>query len=331
LLICVSACAQLAQQDNPQPLLDSHSPAGFPLGSMVDVAPADNALTEARAQLGKRLFFDARLSIDGRVSCSSCHRQEHAFADSKALSVGVNGRRGTRNAPALVNLAWGTSFFWDGSVPSLEEQAGKPIAHPDEMGLSLVEAVARVAADESYVIAFSEAYAQAPSQEALRKALASFLRTLVSGNSPYDRYLRGDSAQFGEQERRGEALFLGNGGCFHCHPAGMLTDEGFRNNGTFIPGGDAGRQLFTGRSGDLGKFKVPGLRNVERSGPYMHDGSLTTLEAVVEHYDRGGLGDVTTDPQLEPLSLSAQQKADLVAFLRSLTDAQFLSDPRFHP
>lgn len=331
LLLGVSACAQTAEQEALQPLVSWHSPAGFPLGSMVDVAPVDNALTEARAQLGKRLFFDARLSRDGRVSCGSCHRQEHAFADDKAVSIGVDQRQGTRNAPALVNLAWGTSFFWDGSVPTLEEQVGKPIANPDEMGLPLAEAVARVAADESYATAFAAAYAQAPSEETLRKALASFLRTLVSANSPYDRYLRGDGSQFGEQQRRGETLFLGPAGCFHCHPAGMLTDEGFRNNGTFVPGGDAGRQLFTGRSGDVGKFKVPGLRNVERSAPYMHDGSLPTLEAVVEHYDRGGLGDVTTDPQLEPLSLSAEQKADLVAFLRSLTDPELLSDPRYRP
>ncbi|HYO93706.1 MAG TPA: cytochrome c peroxidase [Polyangiaceae bacterium] len=298
---------------------------------MVDLSPVDNALTEPRAQLGKRLFYDTRLSRDGSVACSSCHRQEHAFAEDKSISIGVDERRGTRNAPALVNLAWGASFFWDGSVRTLEEQVGKPIAHPDEMGLSLAAAVARVAADESYVTAFVEAYAEPPSDETLRKALASFLRTLVSGNSAYDRHLRGDGSQLGEPERRGEALFLGGAGCFHCHPAGMLTDEGFRNNGTFTPGGDAGRQLFTGRAGDLGKFKVPGLRNEERSAPYMHDGSLPTLEAVVEHYDRGGLGDLTTDPQLEPLALSPREKADLVAFLRSLTDPEFLSDPRFRP
>lgn len=320
-----------APRQVPLPLISTVTPAGFPLGSMVDVAPADNSLTEARAQLGRRLFFDTRLSRTGEVSCGTCHRQENAFAEPEVVSTGVDGRRGTRNAAALVNLAWSESFFWDGRAPTLEEQTGKPIEHPDEMDLALDEAAARLSADASYIEAFASAYGGAPDEASLRKALASFIRTLVSANSPYDRYLRGDGGHFGEPERRGEAVFLGVGACFHCHPAGMLTNESFFNNGTYQPGGDAGRQLFTGRSGDIGKFKVPGLRNIESSAPYMHDGSLPTLEAVIDHYDQGGLGHVTTDPQIEPLGLSAEQKADLVAFLRSLTDPEFLDDSRFRP
>jgi cytochrome c peroxidase len=332
LLLAFSGCGNGASdaQEPPLPLVRAIAPAGFPLGSMLDTAPADNQLTEARAQLGKRLFFDRRLSRNNEVSCSTCHRQEHAFAEPEAVSIGVDQRRGTRNAPALVNLAWGESFFWDGSTKTLEEQTGKPIEHPDEMDLALGDAVARLAADASYVADFTAAYDAGPDATSLRKALASFIRTLVSGNSAYDRYLRGDDEDFGEQERRGETIFLSErGGCFHCHPAGMLTNEGFSNNGTFQPGGDAGRQLITGRSGDIGKFKVPGLRNIENSAPYMHDGSLSSLEAVIDHYDRGGLGDITTDPQIEPLGLSADEKADLVAFLRALTDPEFLDDARY--
>ena len=324
-----AGCGDDARAPAPLPLVDDKLPAGFPAGSPVTLAPADNALTEARAQLGKRLFFDKQLSRTRAVSCSTCHLPEHAFADPNAVSTGVDDRRGTRNAPALVNLAWGDSFFWDGRVATLEEQAGKPIEHPDEMDLALPDAVARIDPDASYARAFAEAYGGPATEASLRNAIASFVRVLVSGDSPYDRHLRGDDAAFGDAERRGEAIFLDKGGCFHCHPAGMLTNEGFFNNGSATDGGDAGRQMVTNRTGDAGKFKVPGLRNVEVSAPYMHDGSLATLEDVVEHYDRGGNGHPATDPAIEPLALSAGEKADLLAFLRALTDRAFLADPRW--
>ena len=311
------------------PLVDDEAPAGFPAGTPTSLAPADNALTEARAQLGKRLFFDKQLSRTHQVSCGSCHLPAQAFSDPHPVSAGVDDRPGTRNAPALVNLAWGDSFFWDGRVATLEEQAGKPIEHPDEMDLALPDAAARIAADASYAQAFIDAYGGPATEEALRKAIASFVRVLVSGDSPYDRHLRGDDETFGDAERRGEAIFLDKGGCFHCHPAGMLTNEGFFNNGSATEGGDPGRQMVTNRTGDAGKFKVPGLRNVEASAPYMHDGSLATLEDVVDHYDRGGNGHPATDPAIQPLALSAADKADLLAFLRALTDRAFLADPRW--
>jgi cytochrome c peroxidase len=343
LLLGATACGDDVPRSPPPPrppLVTSAVPAGFPARTAAEMAPAGNPLTEARAQLGKRLFFDKRLSRTGEVACATCHRQENAFADPDRVSRGVEGRLGQRNAPALVNLAWGESFFWDGRSPSLEDQAGKPIEHPDEMDLPLAEAVARVAGDASYQSAFAEAYGGAPPSEAsLRQSIASFVRSIVSAGSPYDRHLRGDDGGggdggggFGEAERRGEALFLSErAGCFHCHPAGMLTNEGFFNNGTHVEGGDVGRQMVTGRTGDLGKFKVPGLRNIAASAPYMHDGSVATLEEVVDQYDRGGRGHVSTDPQVEPLGLSADEKVDLVAFLRSLTDQAFLVDPRYLP
>ena len=316
----------------PLPLVDDQVPAGFPAGSPATRAPADNALTEARAQLGKRLFFDKQLSRTRAVACATCHLPEHAFSDPKPVSAGVDGRLGTRNAPALVNLAWGDSFFWDGRIATLEEQAGKPIEHPDEMDLPLADAVARIDADASYTQAFAAAYGGPVTEESLRKAIASFVRVLVSGDSPYDRHLRGDDGGFGEAERRGEEIFRGEtGGCFHCHPVGMLTNEGFFNNGSAVDGGDTGRQMVTNRTGDAGKFKVPALRNVEVSAPYMHDGSLATLEDVIDHYDGGGNGHPATDPSIEPLGLSAADKADLLAFLRALTDRTFLADPRWAP
>jgi cytochrome c peroxidase len=311
-------------------LLAAVLPTGFGAATPADTAPPDNALTEARAALGRRLFNDARLSSTGQVSCASCHQQADAFSDPARVSTGVDGQRGTRNAPALVNLAWGTSFFWDGRAASLEEQAGKPIENPIEMNLPLADAVAHVATDTAYVSAFADAYAGPPTETTLRYALASFVRALVSGGSPYDRHERGDDGAFGAAEARGEALFFSERtGCFHCHPPGALTNDGYFNDGSFVAGGDEGRKALTGLAGDLGKFKVPGLRDVAASAPYMHDGSLSTLEAVIDQYDRGGRGDPSTDPQVRPLGLSAGEKGDLVTFLRSLTDGAFLADARY--
>ena len=304
---------------------------GFPAGPLSAFGPADNPLTEAGAQLGKRLFFEKRLSRTGDVACATCHEQQHAFSDPRPVSLGVEGRAGTRNAPSLVNLAWGQHFFWDGRVRTLEEQTGKPIENPVEMDLPIADAVARLAADHRYDGAFQAAYGIPASEEALRKALASFLRTLVSGQSPYDRFLAGDESALDLAAKRGAALFFGKAACFHCHPPGALTNDGFFNNGTYVEGGDLGRQAVTGRPGDLGKFKVPGLRNVAVSAPYMHDGSLATLADVIDQYDHGGRGDRSADALIEPLALSDDEKGDVLSFLLALTDAAFLTDRRFQP
>lgn len=318
--------------DGAPSLIDSTSPAGFPKGTNIDQAPPDNALTVERAALGKRLFYDAQLSRTSQVSCASCHQQAYAFAEPTPVSIGVEGRMGTRNAPSIANAAWGKSFFWDGRAHTLEEQAGQPIENPLEMDLSLAEAVARLESDASYVEAFRKAYGEAPGEATLQKALASFVRSVVSGNSPYDRHLRGDDSDFGERRKRGEALFLSEKAeCFHCHPGGSLSNEGYFNNGSYAAGGDTGRQQVTGRVGDVGKFKAPGLRNVALTAPYMHDGSVPTLEAVIEQYDAGGRGDRTTDPLIQPMSLTEEEKADLLEFLQSLTDDALLQDARFAP
>jgi cytochrome c peroxidase len=309
------------------------APSGFPPGNAADTAPADNLLTEARAKLGRKLFFDPRLSRTQKVACSTCHRQDHAFAEPSAVSSGVDGRMGNRNAPQLANLAWvRTGLFWDGRIKTLEEQVGKPIENPLEMDLSLSEAVSRVAVDPGYRTTFVDAYGTLPTEDTLRKALASFVRTLVSSNSRYDRFLGADPTAFNASERRGEALFFSSAtGCFHCHSEGTLTNDGFFNNGSFVEGGDIGRQEVTGRTGDRGKFRVPGLRNIAVTSPYMHDGSVGTLQEVIEQYARGGRGDPSTDVQIEPLNLTPDEKADLLAFLNALTDDAFLKDSRHHP
>lgn len=313
-------------------LTDAMAPAGFPQGSVLGTAPPDNPLTEARARLGRRLFYETGLSRTGAVSCASCHRQQNAFADPHPVSSGIEALRGTRNASSLVNLAWSERFFWDGRASSLEEQAGKPIENPVEMDLPLDEAVARLDANASYVKDFEATFGHSITGDTLRKALASFVRVLVSASSPYDRHLAGDDRQFSAAAARGEAIFFGEQGeCFHCHPTGALTNDGFFNNGSYREGGDEGRKAVTRRTGDLGKFKVPGLRNVAVSAPYMHDGSLATLRDVVEQYAAGGLGHPSTDPQIAPLQLTADEIDDLLAFLEALTDRAFLEDPRFRP
>ncbi len=327
LLIALGGCGG---GDPTEPLIAVPQPAGF-AETAAETAPPQNLLTESRAQLGKRLFFEAQLSSDGTVSCSSCHQQEHGFADPRPVSVGVEGRQGKRNASHLTNLAWvRTGLFWDGRAATLEEQVGMPIEDPLEMNLPLPTAVARLAADPSYLADFNLAYGEAPTVQTLTRALASFVRTLVSSNSRYDKHLRGQEQALSESEVSGMKLFFSKEtGCFHCHSEHTLSNDGFFNNGSFLEGGDVGRQALTGRTGDLGKFRVPNLRNVEVTAPYMHDGSLATLEEVVEHYARGGRGHPSTDTQIEALSLSAEDKVDLVNFLKSLTDRTFLSDPRY--
>jgi cytochrome c peroxidase len=285
----------------------------------------DNRPTAARVALGKKLFNDTRLSRTGEVSCASCHVKERAFADPRPLSVGVEGRIGTRNAPPLFNLAWNTSFFWDGGTKTLEQQTIGPITNPLEMDMTMSEVVERVSDDPEYVQLFRTAYGAEPRPDLVTKGLASFERTIVSGTSRYDRYTHGDPAALNASEQRGVEIAMGErGDCFHCHVGFNLTNNQFANNG--MATSDLGRQQITERPDDKGKFKVPSLRNVALTAPYMHDGSLATLADVVEHYSRGGQGHPNTDPTIQPLDLTPEEKRDLVAFLESLTDAEFAKD-----
>jgi cytochrome c peroxidase len=239
----------------------------------------------------------------------------------------------------LANLAYATSLFWDGGVDSLERQVIAPIKDMNEMDQPLDLAVAKVAADPAYRAAFAAAFADQPAPTALglTRALASYVRSLVSGDSRWDRHRRGDATALSAAEQRGRAIFFGEKGeCFHCHDGIFLTNNRFANNGSYRPGGDVGRQRVTLRAVDLGRFRVPSLRNVAVTAPYMHDGSLGTLQEVVDQYARGGRGhgaeaDAAIDPVLRPLTLDDGDKADLVAFLGALTDEAFLHDPRLGP
>jgi len=296
-------------------------PEGFP----PPTEPPDNLSTSARIELGKKLFNDKRLSRTGEVSCASCHAQQFAFADPRPFSVGVAGRTGTRNAPPLFNLAWNNSFFWDGGAKTLEQQAIGPITNPLEMDMTMTEVVKRVSSDPKYAPLFRDAYGADPRPDLITKAIALFERTLVSGHSRYDRYARGDQSALNAAEKRGAEIAMGERGeCFHCHVGFNLTNNQFANNGMLTS--DIGREKVTENTADRGKFKVPTLRNVALTAPYMHDGSLTTLRDVVEHYSRGGQGHPNTDPTIQPLNLTAQEKNDLIAFLGSLTDDTFTRD-----
>jgi cytochrome c peroxidase len=264
-------------------------------------APADNPIELERARLGRRLFFDKRLSRDGTVACASCHQPENAFADARPVALGIGGQKGTRRTPRLANRAYGRAFFWDGRAATLEEQVGGPIASPVEMGLPVDEAGARVGLSESE----------------LRRALATYLRTILSGDSPYDRYVAGDREALTAEARAGLQLFRGKAGCVTCHLGTNLTDERYHNTG--VESRDEGRFAVTQRAADRGAFKTPSLRDVARTAPYLHDGSAATLEAVIEHYDRGGRAKENVDREIKPLELTAGEKRALKAFLESLT------------
>lgn len=312
-------------------------PAGLPEAAWRRVVPADNPLTAEKVALGRSLFFDKRLSADGTVSCATCHDPSAAFTDHHPLAVGVAGRAGARNAPTVLNAAFSRHLFWDGHAGSLEEQAKHPLINPSEMGMASHDAVvARVSAAPEYRERFRRAFgAEGVTIETVVKAIASFERTQLSGNSPFDRFAAGDAGAISESQKRGLGLFRGKARCAECHTsdaaAPFFTDFGFHNTGVALDvparaGGSAelGRYLVTGRAADVGAFKTPTLRDVELTAPYMHDGSKKTLLDVVRFYNEGGRANPHLDGRLRPLGLTEAEMSDLVEFLRSLTSDDVL-------
>lgn len=284
--------------------------------------PDDNPLTREKAALGRELFHDARLSRDGRVSCATCHDPERAFTDARPTAVGAFGREGPRRVPRILNRAYGRSFFWDGRIATLEEQVLQPIQNPKEMDLTLDEAVARARSVPRYRALFQDVFGREPGAAELARALSSYVRTILAGDSPYDRHVAGDAAALDEEARRGLGVFRGKGNCTLCHLGPNLTDEAFHNTGVAWRDGrfaDDGRFEVTRAPSDRGAFKTPSLREVARAAPFMHDGSLATLDAVVDYYDRGGNRNPALDPDVRALGLTAEEKRALVGFLRSLS------------
>ncbi|AYA36964.1 cytochrome-c peroxidase [Hymenobacter oligotrophus] len=331
--LLVGSCRPDADWQPVQELPGSALPSRFPAPAY---APDQNPPDRAAFELGRKLFYDARLSRDGSVSCGSCHQQTHAFADAgHALSLGVGGRQGSRNTPALQNLRWRRSLLWDGGVAHLEMLPLAPLANPAEMNETLPNVLRKLNADADYRQRFAQAYGAGPigSQQFL-KALAQFLAGFTSANSRYDQYVRNESdGTLAAPEVRGLLVFKAN--CAGCHATDLFTDESFRNNGLDRGfAADSGRAHITGRAADRGLFKVPSLRNVARTAPYMHDGRFGTLEQVLDHYNTGVVESPTLDPQLRRpggrlgIALTVQQKSDLRAFLLTLTDEQFLNNPQ---
>lgn len=330
-------------------------PLGIPADVWAYYVPRDNPLTEAKVRLGRELFFDKRLSADGTVSCASCHDPRLAFSDGKKVAEGIGGKRGPRNSPTLLNAMFNSSQFWDGRAQSLEAQAMMPLTNAIEMGnASHDQVVARLREIPEYASGFKEAFGGPLTIDALGKAIASFERTLVAGNSPFDRFLAGDRNAMSEAAARGMALFRGRGRCTVCHSINpsfpFLSDQNYRNTGVAarftgfdrlarrameLSRGDAsalierlggeeggaqlGRFLITGNSLDIGAYRTPSLRNVELTAPYFHDGSAATLFDVVKFYVKGGIDNPAHDWELQPVGLSDEEQSDLVEFLKSLT------------
>ncbi len=310
-------------------------PANFP-APVYEVAK--NQPNEAAFELGRMLFYDPRLSSDGRVSCGSCHQQARAFTDGQALAVGVAGRRSPRNSPALQNLAWHRSFMADGGVRGLELQALAPLTSAQEMNTPLAEALAKLNANPEYRRRFAAVYGPGKiDTPQFLKALAQFTSALTSTNSRYDQYVRHEpGGALSADERRGQALFQAK--CSGCHATDLFTDESFRNNGldTAFPL-DSGRAHITLAPTDAGRFRVPSLRNVARTAPYMHDGRFQTLPDVLAHYAYGVRPSRTLDPLLRQpdgrlgIALTEVQQREILAFLATLTDTELLTNPRFAP
>jgi cytochrome c peroxidase len=300
-----------------------------PKGLPPVVFPDENEYSAAKAELGWLLFFDKRLSQDGTVSCASCHDPKHGYTDGQAVSTGINGLKGGRSAPSVINRAYGMLQFWDGRAASLEDQAKGPIANPIEMttekdGAKAHEAcVQRLRKVEGYRKRFKEAFdTEDFNIDHVAKAIATFERMILSGDSPYDRFKAGDKKAMSESQQRGmEIFFSKNARCDSCHEGINFTTNRFTNIGVGMdkPDPDLGRYLVTKKEEDKGAFKTPGLRDVAHTGPYMHDGSLKTLEEVVEYYDKGGIANPWLNQDIRKLNLKVQEKKDLVDFLRALS------------
>jgi len=283
--------------------------------------PEDNPYSPARAELGKVLFFDGRLSANGMVSCAFCHDPAHAFAGAAALSVGVDGKLEPRRTPTLINRAWGKSQFWDGRSHTLEAQMVFPFTNPDEMGMTTDGVVQKVRSIKGYAPLFAAAFGDSSvTYDRITKAIATFERTIVSGNSAYDRYRAGDKTALTKQQKDGLDFFNKQGECAECHKGPNFSDEKFANLGVGMASAnpDLGLFDFTKKRSDMGKFKAPTLRDLAHRAPYMHDGSDNTLAEVLDLYAKGGLPNPHLDTRLAPFYLDEETKRDLLAFLDSL-------------
>ncbi len=295
-----------------------------PPGFTEQVYPSDNQPTPERVRLGKFLFFSKELSRTRTLSCASCHNPSLAFTDGRATSIGVEERIGTRNAPSLANVGYQPYFMREGGVPTLEMQVLVPVQEHNEFDMNMLDVVARLKKDSMVQTLSRSAYQRDIDAYVITRAIASFERTLVSGRS------RADVNRLTAQEERGRTLFMSSrAGCTSCHGGFLYTNHEITNNGALETYTDVGRYRLTNKESDRYMFKVPSLRNVGITAPYMHNGSISSLREVIDRYNRGGMGHPATDARIAPLGLRDDECDDLEAFLRSLTDEGFSNDPRF--
>ncbi len=329
-----SSCYSSSTPESP-PVPDTYTlkiPANFPKPVFIFDT---NPITKEGFELGRNLFYDPRLSSDGTIACGTCHRQLFAFADhGHGVSHGVGDKLGDRNTPALQNMAFQPEFFWDGGVNHIEFTPLNAIQNPKEMNETLKNVLDKLNATPTYKKQFKAVFGtDSITSQRMLQALAQFMGMLVSSQSRYDSYVRGESGvQFTDEEKAGMTLFKQK--CATCHATDLFTDHSFRNNGLNTEFQDKGRETITLLESDRGKFRVPSLRNVERTAPYMHDGRFYSLESVLNHYSSGIKDSPTLDPVLKKnqilgTPLSETEKKQLIAFLKTLTDPTFLVDSRF--
>jgi len=291
--------------------------------------PEENVFSADRWLLGKKLFFDKRLSIDSSISCASCHKLSHAFADHLPQSPGVFGRPGTTNSPSLANVAFHPYLTREGGLPTLEMQVLVPIQEHNEFGFNIVQIGERLKTDTTYQEMAKRAYGRSLDPFTITRGISTFERSLISGNSRYDQFIEGKTSLTTEESSGKELFFSDRTNCSECHSGVNFTDYGFKNNGLYESYLNPGRYRLTQKESDLALFKTPGLRNTEFTAPYMHDGSFRTLSDVIDHYNGGGKPHKNKSPLIRPLGLNETEKKALIAFLRTLNDYEFISNPYF--
>jgi cytochrome c peroxidase len=323
-VIVLSATVWIAKTQPPTrrptelPLSATPIDPNVPLGLPPLAVPADNPVTAEKVALGKRLFFDKDLSLDRSLSCASCHDPAKGWSNGLPVAAGVNGATGNRNVPTILNAALNRVQFWDGRAFSLEAQAVGPILNPVEMAMPSADAVvARLQADTKYREMFSQAFPDGVTIDNIARSLATFQRTILSGNAPYDRFQAGDKAALSAAAQRGLQLFSKKAGCSTCHTPPLFNDIAYHNIGVGMdrPDPDPGRYSVTKILSNFGAFKSPTLRDISKTAPYMHDGSMATLEEVIEYYDKGGNPHPQLSREMRKLQLTKEEKRDLLQFL----------------
>lgn len=333
----LQSCSPYRTLDKDNPVRPLPKP---PLGITGRFEDLKNPPTPDTVRLGRWLFFDTRLSGDGTISCATCHQPQHAFSEPTAFSTGIRGQKGNRKAPSFVNQAWTLypHFFWDGRSNSLEDQAGGPMANAIEMGHTHEAILNNLRQVKGYRYYFEHAFGTDEiTMDRITKALADYERTRLSGNSPYDRWINGDKQALSADAQAGMDLFFDKAECNQCHLGQNFTDSLFHNLGIGWDAkkkklADEGRYAVTKVDADRGAFKTPGLRDVSKHAPYMHDGSLATLEETVEHYNKGGNANPWLSPKIRKLDLSKAEVAQLVAFLKALDGEGYQDEaPKYFP